>query len=115
VLTDNLNLFDNQRIFFAGQITGVEGYMESAAIGIMAAYSMLAFLKGKPFTPPLPESAIGALLHYITDEHISVFQPMNINFGIFPTPDVPKKMKRSVLLQREELAFTTWLASIDYL
>ncbi len=115
VLGKDLSLKGHRHIIFAGQITGVEGYMESAATGIMAAYSMLAVLKGKPFTPPLPESAIGALLHYITDEHISVFQPMNINFGIFPTPDVPKKMKRSVLLQREELAFTTWLASIDYL
>ncbi len=69
-------------VAFAGQMTGVEGYVESCASGYVAAVSMAARLRGE--TPPrfTTRTAIGALAHYISDESVTVFQPMNVNFGI---------------------------------
>jgi len=110
MLAPDLSLKSHRNIVLAGQLAGVEGYMESAAMGLMAAYSILAYLRGKPFTPPPPETAIGALIHHITDATVRSFQPMNINFGIIPSPDVAKKLKRQALLQREALAFSEWWA-----
>ena len=71
-------------VAFAGQMTGVEGYVESTASGFLAGCSMAAKLKGEPL-PDFPrETAIGALAAYISDESVTVFQPMNVNFGIMP-------------------------------
>lgn len=114
VLSPDLSLTSHRNIVIAGQLSGVEGYMESTAMGIMAAYSILAYLRGRPFLPPPPETAVGALMHYITDTTAGAFQPMNINFGIFPSPDVAKKLKRQTLLQREALAFSDWLGTLNY-
>ena len=69
-------------IFFAGQITGVEGYVESASSGILAGLNMARMLTGKSFFEPKKETAIGALPLYISDEAIKKLQPMNANFGI---------------------------------
>lgn len=73
---------DNEKIFFAGQITGVEGYVESAASGILAGYNMARMLTEKPFFEPDRRTVIGALPIYISDASIEKFQPMNANFGI---------------------------------
>ena len=71
-------------VAFAGQMTGVEGYVESTASGLLAAVSMAARLRGEPI-PDFPrETAIGALAAYISDESVVNFQPMNVNFGIMP-------------------------------
>ena len=71
-------------VAFAGQMTGVEGYVESTASGLLAAVSMAARLRGEPM-PDFPrETAIGALAAYISDESVVNFQPMNVNFGIMP-------------------------------
>ncbi|MCX8022915.1 MAG: methylenetetrahydrofolate--tRNA-(uracil(54)-C(5))-methyltransferase (FADH(2)-oxidizing) TrmFO [Syntrophorhabdaceae bacterium] len=81
LLNRNLSLLGNEHIFFAGQITGVEGYMESASIGFVAAISMLFFLRGKEL-PPLPEvTCMGALMKHILTP-TEKYQPMNINFGL---------------------------------
>jgi methylenetetrahydrofolate--tRNA-(uracil-5-)-methyltransferase len=79
------------RLRFAGQITGCEGYVESAAIGLIAGRLAAAERVGKALPPPPPTTAIGALLNHITGGHIEAidagprsFQPMNINFGLFP-------------------------------
>lgn len=69
---------------FAGQMTGVEGYVESTASGFLAAVSMAAKLKGEPLPDYPRETAIGALAAYISDQSVSNFQPMNVNFGIMP-------------------------------
>lgn len=84
LLNKNLSLKTKPNIFFAGQLTGVEGYMESAACGIIAGMNAANFaLVEKPII--LPEfTMIGALLNYITDETVSDFQPMGANFGILP-------------------------------
>ncbi len=73
------------RLRFAGQITGVEGYVESAAIGLLAGRFAAAERSGASFAPPPPETSLGALLAHITGGADSgTFQPMNINFGLFP-------------------------------
>lgn len=92
LLSKTLQLKNDAEIFFAGQITGVEGYVESAAMGLMAGLSAASHLAGKPFMP-LPEStAHGALLQFLTVAPHRDFQPMNINFGLFPP--LPMKAKR---------------------
>lgn len=85
LLNKNLSLKQNEKVFFAGQLSGVEGYMESAASGIIAGLNAVAFLQN---TQPviLPDfTMIGALLNYITDETVTDFQPMGANFGIIPS------------------------------
>jgi methylenetetrahydrofolate--tRNA-(uracil-5-)-methyltransferase len=100
ILLDNqLRLKLQPRLRFAGQITGVEGYVESAAMGIMAGLAAAAERLGKSFTTPPATTAHGALINHITGGHIAttdnktqLFQPMNINFGLMPVPDVPQKI-----------------------
>ena len=79
---------------FAGQITGVEGYVESAAMGLLAGRFAAAEKRGAPITPPPPTTALGALLTHITTGHVpgrkGAFQPMNVNFGLFPEVEAPK-------------------------
>ena len=91
VLDDRLRLKRQPRLRFAGQITGVEGYVESAATGLIAGRMAAAEWRGEAFAIPPPTSAHGALINHITGGHIettdqrgSSFQPMNINFGLFP-------------------------------
>ena len=84
LLNRNLSLKKNKNIFFAGQLSGVEGYMESAASGIISGINAAAKLIGEQETV-LPEfTMIGALLNYICDETVANFQPMGANFGILP-------------------------------
>jgi methylenetetrahydrofolate--tRNA-(uracil-5-)-methyltransferase len=92
LLDAGLRLKADPRLRFAGQITGVEGYVESAAIGLLAGRFAAAERRGRTISPPPPTTALGALLNHITGGHLSAgpesgarsFQPMNINFGLFP-------------------------------
>jgi methylenetetrahydrofolate--tRNA-(uracil-5-)-methyltransferase len=80
-----LRLKAQPRLRFAGQVTGVEGYVESAAIGLLAGRFVAAARGGGPALPPPPTTALGALLGHITGgAEVETFQPMNINFGLFP-------------------------------
>jgi methylenetetrahydrofolate--tRNA-(uracil-5-)-methyltransferase len=90
-----LRLRAEPRLRFAGQITGCEGYVESAAIGLIAGRAAAAEALGRPWTPPPAATALGALLAHITGGHLASsgegargaarsFQPMNVNFGLFP-------------------------------
>ncbi len=89
VLNSDFSLKTHSNVFFAGQITGVEGYMESAASGIMAGINAVRFAENKQ-TLTLPETTmIGALSGYISDETVKNFQPMGANFGVLP-PIEPK-------------------------
>ena len=83
------------RIVFAGQITGVEGYVESTASGCLAALELARRLEGKPPIDFPRETAIGALALYISDETVEHFQPMNVNFGIMPPLGYRVKGKRT--------------------
>ncbi len=80
-LNDRLELKADRRVLFAGQITGVEGYMESTAMGLAAGISAFMSATGREFCPPPPVTCIGALIRYLTTENKN-FQPMNINFGL---------------------------------
>ncbi|HEY9160557.1 MAG TPA: methylenetetrahydrofolate--tRNA-(uracil(54)-C(5))-methyltransferase (FADH(2)-oxidizing) TrmFO [Desulfomonilia bacterium] len=97
MLEKDLSLRSHPNIIIAGQLTGVEGYMESACSGIIAGMSMAAKISGMEFIPPPPQTATGSLINYITDPAVINFQPMNINYGIIPSPDVPKKDKKSTI------------------
>lgn len=103
LLDRNLSLKNNQNIFFAGQISGVEGYMESAASGIVAGINAAAEILGEePLILP-DYTMIGALLNYICDETVTDFQPMGANFGIIPPMNTKirdKKERYSRLAQR---------------
>lgn len=96
LLDGELRLRAQPRLRFAGQITGCEGYVESAAIGLLAGRAAAAERLGETWAPPPPTTAFGALLGHITGGHLSAesegprsFQPMNVNFGLFPPLDAP--------------------------
>jgi methylenetetrahydrofolate--tRNA-(uracil-5-)-methyltransferase len=96
VLDPGLRLKARPNLRFAGQVTGVEGYVESAAIGLLAGRFAAADALGQPFVPPPPTTAFGALLAHITGGgDAKTFQPMNCNFGLFPPlENVPTKGKK---------------------
>jgi methylenetetrahydrofolate--tRNA-(uracil-5-)-methyltransferase len=92
LLDAQLRLRADPRLRFAGQVTGVEGYVESAAIGLLAGRFAAAERRGVALDAPPPETALGALIAHITGGHVGgsgAFQPMNINFGLFPPLDAP--------------------------
>jgi len=94
LLDKTLQLKKDRRVFIAGQITGVEGYVESSAMGLWAGLSISAFLRNDRLPPPPPTTALGALIHYITREDLPSFQPMNVNFGLFQPLEQKKIPKR---------------------
>ena len=113
LLLPSLQLKTNVNVFFAGQITGVEGYTESAAMGLLAGLNAAFIIEGKQLQPPSVKTAIGALLHYIVSaESADHFQPMNINFGLLDT--LPgkrtKKKERNILHVNQALqALNDWI------
>jgi methylenetetrahydrofolate--tRNA-(uracil-5-)-methyltransferase len=94
LLKKTLQLKAYPNIFIAGQITGVEGYVESSAMGLIAGINASRMILGKPLVVPPPTTAIGSLLRYITEADPDSFQPMNVNFGLFPP--LEKKVKRDL-------------------
>src|SRR5436189_29005 len=117
LLDDRLRLKAMPRLRFAGQITGVEGYVESAAIGLLAGRFAAAARLGCEATAPPSTTALGALLRHITgDADTASFQPMNINFGLFPplSPDPGRHADRKPLLARRALAdLDAWLRGTE--
>ena len=103
-------LIADDRIAFAGQMTGVEGYIESAASGFLAGIEMARRLEGKPPVDFPRETAIGALGLYISDTTVSDFQPMNVNFGIMPP--LGRRVKGGKRVKNAQLAERS-LALID--
>ncbi|MDH3658804.1 MAG: methylenetetrahydrofolate--tRNA-(uracil(54)-C(5))-methyltransferase (FADH(2)-oxidizing) TrmFO [Alphaproteobacteria bacterium] len=106
LLDSELRLKSSPHIRFAGQITGCEGYVESAAVGLMAGRFAAAEILCRPITAPPPTTAMGALLNHITSgADASTFQPMNINFGLFPPlAEKTKKRERKPAMARRALA-----------
>ena len=112
VLTPALCLKEHPNVFFAGQITGFEGYMESAASGLLAARSVWARLTGRAWTPPPPQTMCGALLGYITTRNKD-FQPMGANMGILPRPEAvqairDKRERYLALSETAQAAMAAW-------
>ena len=116
LLRGSLQLRTKDNIFFAGQITGAEGYIESSAIGLVAGMSVESYLCGRVMTPLPATTAIGAMLHYITHADQKNFQPMNINFGIFPplTEKAPKKERGRHYAERSLQALGDWKEKTGY-
>lgn len=115
VLTSSLHLQSNKKVFFAGQITGFEGYMESAACGLLAAHAILCEVEGKSFTPPPLVSMCGALVQYITSPNVN-FQPMGANMGLLPSLSETIRDKReryAALADRALVALDEWIEEED--
>jgi methylenetetrahydrofolate--tRNA-(uracil-5-)-methyltransferase len=102
VLHPTLQVKGNEKIMLAGQIVGVEGYVESAAMGQLAGINALRIVKDLKTVVPPPETAIGSLIRYITDPRTKDFQPMNINFGLFPKAEIgkTKSQRRQLIAER---------------
>ncbi len=105
---------DGAPVFFAGQLTGVEGYTESLGTGILAGINLHRHLTGKPPAAPPPTTMLGALLRYLRDADPRHFQPMNANFGLLePLPGKVKKAeKRELLVARALQEFKAWVGTL---
>jgi methylenetetrahydrofolate--tRNA-(uracil-5-)-methyltransferase len=116
LLDTQLRLKSKPNIRFAGQITGCEGYVESAAVGLIAARFAAAELQGSLLTSPPIETALGALLGHITGgADAESFQPMNVNFGLMPPLEGPKTKKadrKKLYTERARRALGDWLQSL---
>ena len=115
LLDRQLRLKSTPHVRFAGQITGCEGYVESSAVGLLAGLMAAAELGGRAWLPPPRTSAMGALLAHITgDADAESYQPMNVNFGLFPPlPAVKKKQRKEAYTERAKADFGEWLAEAE--
>jgi methylenetetrahydrofolate--tRNA-(uracil-5-)-methyltransferase len=102
-------------LFFAGQMTGVEGYIESAATGLLAGLNAARLIAEEPPVVPPPTTTLGALLRYITEPERKDFQPMNVNFGLLPPLSEPlrKKAKKEMLARRAMADMEAWVRNIE--
>lgn len=115
LLLPTQQLKSDPRLFFAGQITGVEGYVESAGSGFLAGITAAGLIAhGQPSVVPPPETALGAMMAHITNADVRHFQPMNVNYGLFPglPGRVHKKERRQKLAERALLALDEWRAAV---
>ncbi|HEX5773282.1 MAG TPA: methylenetetrahydrofolate--tRNA-(uracil(54)-C(5))-methyltransferase (FADH(2)-oxidizing) TrmFO [Geomobilimonas sp.] len=114
LLLPTFQLRSDTRLLFAGQITGVEGYVESAGSGFLAGLNAARLAAGEELTVPPPATALGALVRHITNAEPRHFQPMNVNYGLFP--DLPgrvkKKEKRARLAERALAELDHWIEQV---
>ena len=107
---------DDDQLFFAGQLTGVEGYTESLGSGLLAGINLARRLRGLAATVPPPTTMLGALYRYLRDADPKHFQPMNANFGLLEpltgTGRIAKDRKKELLVERAQGAFSSWLAEV---
>ena len=111
ILNPSLQTRKRADLFFAGQITGTEGYTESIASGLLAGINMARYLTGQDLLVLPKETMLGALTQYITDENHDKFQPINSNWGIVAPVDMPKKERKNKKLKAEYIT----KRSIEYL
>ncbi len=120
LLNRDLSMKAMPRLRFAGQVTGVEGYVESAAMGLLAGRLAAAQRRGQPIEPPPGETAMGALVNHITGGgDAKTFQPMNVNFGLFPDLEIGKlpkgqdrgKARKQAMARRAIAALDVWLGA----
>jgi len=115
LLRETLQLRSRNDLFFAGQITGVEGYTESVATGLLAGINAVRWQRGHDLLVPPPTTALGALVRYIAHATAQPFQPMNINFGLLP--ELPLRVRgkgerRRQLVQRALSAAERWRVEV---
>ena len=116
LLQDTLQFKRRSTLFFAGQLVGVEGYTDSAAMGGLAGINAARSLAGLPLVTPPPTTAHGCLVSHITTTDPRHFQPMNTNFGLFPllaTPTRDKERKRRLIGQRALEDLTAWMTRFE--
>jgi methylenetetrahydrofolate--tRNA-(uracil-5-)-methyltransferase len=116
LLRETLQMKDHPRVLFAGQICGVEGYVESIATGLMAGINAAALVAGAEPIPPPRETAFGSLVHYITHADAMNFQPANITFDLLPPLDEKirdrrERHQRQCTRALEE--FERWLGRVE--
>ena len=104
VLNATLNTRLRENLFFAGQITGVEGYTESIATGLLAGLNMAKYLKNEPLIELPQETMLGSLCKYISSSELKHFQPMNSNWAVVTPIELPKKERKNKKLKNELLA-----------
>lgn len=117
IIDGDLSLKKLPNVFLAGQITGVEGYLESSAMGLLAGRFASAKIEQKTWGKPPVHSMIGALLHYVTEGPLGKFQPMNTNMGLLPMPPkpdgvkkIPKKERRQMMCEKAREEFAQYLS-----
>jgi methylenetetrahydrofolate--tRNA-(uracil-5-)-methyltransferase len=114
-LTQYLTLKDDPKVFFAGQLTGVEGYTESTATGLLAGINLSRLLQGRDPVVPPPTTMLGALYRYMREADPTHFQPMNANFGLvddLPTRIRDKRKKKEALAERALHDMQQWIATL---
>jgi methylenetetrahydrofolate--tRNA-(uracil-5-)-methyltransferase len=113
-LGPGLSLGGSTPTFFAGQLTGVEGYTESLGTGLLAGINLHRLLTGRPIAIPPPTTMLGGLYRYLREADPAHFQPMNANFGLLdPLPDSVKKAdRRGRLVERAVADFGTWVSTL---
>jgi methylenetetrahydrofolate--tRNA-(uracil-5-)-methyltransferase len=113
LLRPTMQLRIRDDLFVAGQMVGVEGYVESAAAGLLAAINAARLLEARPLVFPPPETALGSLVAYITDAKRRNFQPMNANYGLMPPPAgrMRGREKKAAMGERALLAMDDWIAA----
>jgi methylenetetrahydrofolate--tRNA-(uracil-5-)-methyltransferase len=114
-LLPTLQWRQRETLFFAGQMTGVEGYIESAATGLLAGINAANLLTGKPLLKPPSTTALGSLLDYITDTERQRFQPMNVNFGLIPPlgSRLRGRAKKAMMARRALADMAAWARECD--
>ena len=115
ILTESLQFRRRPGLFFAGQITGVEGYMESTAMGLLAGINAFRVSQAMAPSVPPPTTAMGALVHYIVHSVTLPFQPMNIHFGLFPplSGKARGREKRRLLAKRALSDMSAWKKQVE--
>ena len=115
-MTPHLSACDDARLLFAGQLTGVEGYTESSATGLLAGLNLARMLRGEaPLLPP-PTTMLGALYRYLREADPARFQPMNANWGLLDPLERPvrdKARKRQLLAERALAGIEAFAASFE--
>jgi methylenetetrahydrofolate--tRNA-(uracil-5-)-methyltransferase len=114
VLDGMLRVKGREEVTLAGQITGVEGYVESAACGMLAGLFVAAGPEGGGMVPPPPETAIGSLLRHATSSHWKHYQPSNINYGLFPglPRRYPPNARNAQYAERARSSFAAWVRDL---
>jgi methylenetetrahydrofolate--tRNA-(uracil-5-)-methyltransferase len=115
-LTRTLQLKSDSRLYFAGQITGVEGYVESAGCGFLAGLFAARALRGQEAPLPPATTALGALLFHLAETEVKDFQPMNVNYGLFPPLDDRRRKRadrRLALAERGLADLEPWRLALD--
>lgn len=114
LLEPSLQLKSNPTIYLAGQLSGVEGYVESTAMGLLAGLNAARTLFGKKIIPPPPTTSLGALIKHLTETDPDCFQPSNVNFGLFPAWEkkVPKKLRGEKRREISAVAMNEWFTQL---